>query len=438
MMAMSIAATVRRVSVLSLWIACSAAFGTEYYNPAWSPDGKAIAFESSRDGRLTIFVVGVDGQGLRRLTGADVHNGSPTWSPDGRQIAFASARDGRLQLYVMRADGSEQRRISENPTIDYAPAWSPDGEWIAFISRTERASVMHDLCVIRPNGSDRRCFTTDVTNEIGPRWSGDGLWIFFQQNRPPKPQYQAMTPEELERMQRSSEIIRIRPDGTSSKQLTDNDAHDCCVHPGRSAVYFTRTDGKNHRVYSMTADGESVRALDPVIQEGRGSPDETRFVYARSGGEDVAGIWIYDRRSEKEHRIVFADAATAIPPAAVYRVRHDFALMPNFMLKRTDRLSRRARQSWQDFPGERLSPRRRIDDDDHWRRTRVPRTGLAETASHRFGGIARTGRRDTSSALGSRHICRRHPCTAYRCDQPDRRIARGIGDQAALSRGPSP
>ncbi|HEY5564508.1 MAG TPA: hypothetical protein VIL33_02890, partial [Rhodothermia bacterium] len=119
---MSIAATVRRVSVLSLWIACSAAFGTEYYNPAWSPDGKAIAFESSRDGRLTIFVVGVDGQGLRRLTGADVHNGSPTWSPDGRQIAFASARDGRLQLYVMRADGSEQRRISENPTIDYAPA----------------------------------------------------------------------------------------------------------------------------------------------------------------------------------------------------------------------------------------------------------------------------------------------------------------------------
>ena len=71
-------------------------------NPAWSPDGRRIAFRS----RFDLFVVNVDGSGLRRLA----RNGSaPTWSPDGRTIAFLHNRE----VYIVKADGSRERRLTQ-------------------------------------------------------------------------------------------------------------------------------------------------------------------------------------------------------------------------------------------------------------------------------------------------------------------------------------
>jgi len=70
-----------------------------------------------------LWVMRADGSGQRALT----RGGTPVWSPDGRAIAFTSNRDGNSEIYVMNADGSGQQNVSENPLEDTEPAWSSSG-----------------------------------------------------------------------------------------------------------------------------------------------------------------------------------------------------------------------------------------------------------------------------------------------------------------------
>ena len=66
-----------------------------------------------------------DGSGQRNLTRHSGHDSAPAWSPDGRKIAFTTKRDGNFEVYVMNADGSGQRNVTRNPAPDRAPVWSP-------------------------------------------------------------------------------------------------------------------------------------------------------------------------------------------------------------------------------------------------------------------------------------------------------------------------
>jgi TolB protein len=87
------------------------AAGSNETNPESSPDGQHVAFMSQRDGNWEIYVVGLDGSGLQRLTRNPANDGLPTWSPDGSHIAFVSDRDGPWAVWVMRPDGSDQRSL---------------------------------------------------------------------------------------------------------------------------------------------------------------------------------------------------------------------------------------------------------------------------------------------------------------------------------------
>jgi Tol biopolymer transport system component len=101
---------------------------------AWSPDGRRIAFVSgSRScragegcrGNTEVYVMNANGSGQRRLTRAPREDLVPAWSPDGRRIAFVSKRDGNAEIYVMNTDGSGQRNLTRSPTEDGLVAWSP-------------------------------------------------------------------------------------------------------------------------------------------------------------------------------------------------------------------------------------------------------------------------------------------------------------------------
>ena len=81
--------------------------------PAWSPDGRKIAFTSERDGNSEVYVMNANGSGQRNLTRDPAYDADPTWSPDGRKIAFVSNRDGSYQVYDMNADGSGQRGLTQ-------------------------------------------------------------------------------------------------------------------------------------------------------------------------------------------------------------------------------------------------------------------------------------------------------------------------------------
>lgn len=275
-----------------------------YYNPDWSPDGSKIVFESTMQGKFTIYVAQADGSSLTKLTNGEANDEQPRWSPDGRQIVFISNRDGHSQLYLMNADGSNQRRLTKGDDLDYAPAFSPKGDWVAFMSRPEQPSVVHDIYVIRTDGTQRTRLTDQSANDMSPAWSPDGKKILFVRSAVIKKYYREMSAEERARMKSSQELFIMKKDGSGLKNLTNNSATERSAYwsrDGKTIYFISERDGST-QVYAMKADGSKARKIadgsivsDPII-----SPDGKHFTYTKEAPKGKWGLYVYDIESGKE------------------------------------------------------------------------------------------------------------------------------------------
>ena len=100
-------------------------------SPAWSPDGKTIAFAGFDKDHFDIFTMSPDGSNMKRLTSERKKNGKmsnneyPSFSPDGRFILFSSDREGNYQLYIVSRDGNYEHRLTFDNKNYYKPQWSP-------------------------------------------------------------------------------------------------------------------------------------------------------------------------------------------------------------------------------------------------------------------------------------------------------------------------
>ena len=103
--------------------------------PAWSPDGRTLAVSLSREGGSQIFLVNPDGSGVRRLTSSSAIDTEPRFSPDGRWIYFTSDRGGTPQIYRMPAGGGDAQRVTFEGSYNVSPRLSPDGRTLAYITR---------------------------------------------------------------------------------------------------------------------------------------------------------------------------------------------------------------------------------------------------------------------------------------------------------------
>jgi Tol biopolymer transport system component/serine/threonine protein kinase len=104
-------------------------------SPHVSPDGRQMAFRSSRSGSNEIWIANIDGSGPRQLTSfRNTLTGTPRWSPDGRKIAFDSRPEGQPEIFVIDVDGNNLKRITNEPAEDVVPSWSRDGQRIYFAS----------------------------------------------------------------------------------------------------------------------------------------------------------------------------------------------------------------------------------------------------------------------------------------------------------------
>ncbi len=141
--------------------------------PAWSPDGRLLAFSGMTD-RFAVWVVGPDGSGLRRLTepGTD-EPGAIAWSPDGVRLVYATNVDASQPraLHVVNADGRADRAITAPTSRVGDPAWSPDGSALAFVRPAPAGS---ELVVARPDGSVDHVLISGGSITNAPAWSPDG------------------------------------------------------------------------------------------------------------------------------------------------------------------------------------------------------------------------------------------------------------------------
>jgi TolB protein len=149
-------------------------------SPRFAPDGKRIAWVSTRDGNPEIYTADLDGKNIQRLTSESAIDKDPTWAPDGKGIAFTSARAGNLEIYRMNADGSGVRRLTQQPALDYWPAWSPDGRRIAFTSNRDGN---YEIYVMNADGTELRNVSNHPGQDNYAAWSPDGQRIAFISNR---------------------------------------------------------------------------------------------------------------------------------------------------------------------------------------------------------------------------------------------------------------
>jgi Tol biopolymer transport system component len=103
-------------------------------NAQYSPDGKKVAFASTRSGRMEIWMCDADGANSVPVTSLGTYSGTPRWSPNSQRIVFDSNAGGRYQIFVVDASGGVPRQLTDTPTNEATPSFSWDGKRIYFSS----------------------------------------------------------------------------------------------------------------------------------------------------------------------------------------------------------------------------------------------------------------------------------------------------------------
>ena len=140
----------------------------------------SIVFVSDRSGEQQLYTMKADGSRVKQLTTAIGAKYSPAFSPDGRRIAFAmtDTASGSLWLYVVNADGTGLTQLTSGFEHDFDPSWSPDGSQIVFTS-DHMLSVYYGIYLMNSDGSGLHALVADTALNVSPSWSPNTNEILF-------------------------------------------------------------------------------------------------------------------------------------------------------------------------------------------------------------------------------------------------------------------
>lgn len=140
-------------------------------SPAWSPDGKKLAYVSFEGKNSAIYVQDVLTGTRSKVADFIGINSAPSWSPDGSRLALTLSRDGNTEIYILHVSSKQLQRITSNPAIDTEPAWSNDGSKLAFTSDRGGNPQIYEVSA---NGGTPKRLTFDGPYNVSPIYSPDG------------------------------------------------------------------------------------------------------------------------------------------------------------------------------------------------------------------------------------------------------------------------
>lgn len=207
-------------------------------SPAWSPDGRRLAYVSFETERPAIYIQDLASGQRVRATSFQGINGAPAWSPDGRRLAMSLSKDGQPEIYVMDIASREFQRITNSSSIDTEPAWAPDGRSLLFTSDRSGGPQLyrHDFA----SGQQQRLTFTGNYNARG-RFSPDGDAIFL-----------------VHRSSNGYQVARQDLDSGRLVVLSDSRWDESpSVAPNGTMVIFATQQGNSGVLGAVTADGRA-------------------------------------------------------------------------------------------------------------------------------------------------------------------------------------
>jgi TolB protein len=271
------------------------------WNPAWSPDGGRILFNSDRDGRDSLYIMDADGSNPRPLfAGKTFNDYEGAWSPDGTQIVFVSERSGiGRDLYIASADGANVRPLTDTHFMKGHPVWSPDGLSIVYWEQEATGDIQ--LYSRNLTNDTLQRLTTAGPANGAPVWSPDGSTIYFDSDREGswyvfRIEPNGNFPERVSEAGYNSGRASVSPDGRILAYVTDKDESD--------EIYLVNTDGTGRRRLTNNHYSDHSPAWQPAVppnqlpEQGMVTPEPTAPAEAgvdlgialNQSGSEVAGV----------------------------------------------------------------------------------------------------------------------------------------------------
>lgn len=219
-------------------------------SPAWSPDGRKIAYVSFESGNSNIYVQDL-GTGSRQLVEAHGKgiNGAPAWSPDGRKLAVALSFAGNLNIYVLDLVSRKETRVTtDNISINTEPVWAPDGHSIYF---TSDRSGKPQIYQVSAGGGDARRISFQGQSNQNESVSYDGKQIAMVQGNG-NVYLIALLDESL------GGQVRLLSPGPYDESPS--------FAPNASMLLYAATEGSRGLLYAVSADGNVRQRL--VLADG--------------------------------------------------------------------------------------------------------------------------------------------------------------------------
>lgn len=243
-------------------------------SPVFSPDGKQIAFASTRAGNWQIFTMDVSGKNVTQITTGPMQAIHPTWSPDGSRLAYCclGSRSQQWELWTINLQSNEKRMIG----YGLFPSWSPgrDLDRIAFQKPRQRGSHWFSLWTVELVNGEATHPTEVVTSTnaaiLSPTWNPDGTRLAFATVMQPA---QNIGP----RAKGRTDIWIVNADGTDRQRLTDGTGTNLMPFWGGQRVYFVSDRGGAECIWSVRADPSKAAPVavknEPTKQENADTRD---------------------------------------------------------------------------------------------------------------------------------------------------------------------